>query len=31
MIYTYLNVTEAYNVVAVKEGDEHKMPFQTRY
>jgi hypothetical protein len=30
-IYTKLNVREAYNLLHVKEGDEHKLAFQMRY
>jgi len=30
-IYTMLDVSGAYNLVRVKEGDEHKLAFRTRY
>ena len=30
-IYTKLDVREAYNLLRVKEGDEHKLAFRTRY
>jgi hypothetical protein len=30
-IYTKLDVRGAYNLVRVKEGDEHKLAFRTRY
>jgi len=30
-IYTKLDVQGAYNLLRVKEGDEHKLAFQTRY
>ena len=30
-IYTKLNVWGAYNLLRVKEGDEHKLAFRTRY